>query len=213
MSASAAAPVAAEGEPTTTPARPRFELTPYAAYRFGGELESAADDTGATRDFDLRDSRAYGLILDIRTDAVNAQWEVLYARQATEIETQTTFAGGPLLQIDVDYLQFGGTYLFDDNSDSTIPFIALTAGIARLDPDVNGMEAETYLSGSIGGGVQLRANRRVGVRLEARAFGSLVDSDSDLFCLTGPEANVCALAVDGTALFQLEARAGVVFRF
>jgi len=40
-----------------------------------------------------------------------------------------------------------------------------------------------------------------------------VDSDSELFCLTGPEANVCALAVDGTALFQLEARAGVVFRF
>lgn len=203
----------AEDEPATPRIRPRFELTPYAAYRFGGELESAEDDAGATRDFALGDSRAYGLIFNIRTDAANAQWEVLYARQPTEIETQATFAGGPLLHIDVDYLQFGGTYLFDDKSDRTIPFIALTAGIARLDPGVAGMHAETYLSGSIGGGVQLRADRRVGVRLEARAFGSLVDSDSELFCLTGPEANVCALALDGTALFQLEARAGVVFRF
>ena len=209
----AAAPAAAQDGPAKPPARPRFELTPYAAYRFGGELESIADDTGATREFELAESRAYGLIFNIRTNAVNAQWEVLYARQPTEIETQATFARGPLLHVDVDYLQFGGTYLFDDNSDRTIPFIALTAGIARLDPGVTGMDAETYLSGSIGGGVQLRADRRVGVRLEARAFGSLVDSDSDLFCLTGPEANVCALAIDGTALFQLEARAGVVFRF
>lgn len=210
---SAAAAAAADEEPAAPWGQPRFELTPYAAYRFGGELESPENDAGATREFELSDSRAYGLIFNIRTAAANAQWEALYARQPTEIETQAAFVGGPLLQIDVDYLQFGGTYLFDDKSNRTIPFIALTAGIARLDPGVAGMDAETYLSGSIGGGVQLRADRRVGVRLEARAFGSLVDSDSDLFCLTGPEANVCALAADGTALFQLEARAGVVFRF
>lgn len=213
MAAAATSLAAADDERPGSPARSRFELTPYASYRFGGEFQSPAEDAAPTQVFELRDSRAYGLILDIRTDAVNTQWEVLYARQPTELETQPTFVGGPLLDIDVDYLQFGGTYLFDDKSDSTIPFIALTAGIARFDPGFAGMDAETYLSGSIGGGVQLRADRRVGVRLEARAFGSLVDNDSDLFCVAGPAANACALKVDGTALFQLEARAGVVFRF
>ena len=193
----------------------RFELTPYGAYRFGGEFESQPENEGdPVREFDLREGNAQGLMLDIRTNAGNTQWEVLYAHQATEIETQATFTGGPVLDLDVEYFQFGGTYLFDDKSDSTVPFVAMTAGVARFDPDLGGVEAESYFSGSLGGGVQLRANKRVGVRLEARAFATLVDDDSTLFCASGPAiGGACALSVNGTALFQFEARAGVVIRF
>jgi hypothetical protein len=197
---------------------PRYELTPYGAYRFGGEFEGEdTDDGDATNDgqnFELREGNATGLIFNIRTNSVNTQWEILYAHQDTQLETEATFtAGAPLLDLDVDYLQFGGTYLFDEASDSTVPFVAMTAGLARFEPENPGFEAENYFSGSLGGGVQLRADKPVGVRLEARVFGTFVDSDSTLFCRTGPDANFCALSVSGNVLVQFEARAGVVVRF
>lgn len=208
---------ATSGEaPASARGLPRFELTPYGAYRFGGDFNAPSDDDPATpepSDFKLHEGNALGLIFNIRASAVNTQWEILYAHQQTEVDTLPSFVGGPRLDIDVDYLQFGGTYLFDEQSRSTVPFIALTAGIAHLDPAIPGSEAETYWSGSIGGGVQLRADKRIGVRLEARAFATLVDSNSTLFCTTGPEANRCALSVSGTALFQFEGSAGVVIRF
>jgi hypothetical protein len=210
--ATAALPAAAQERPS------RFELTPYGAYRFGGEFEAEDTDDGDTsndgRDFELHEGNATGLILDIRTNSVNTQWEILYAHQDTQLETEATFtAGAPLLDLDVDYLQFGGTYLFDEASDSTVPFVAMTAGLARFEPEAPGLQAENYFSGSLGGGVQLRADKPIGVRLEARVFGTFVDSDSTLFCRTGPEANFCALSVSGSVLVQFEARAGLVVRF
>jgi hypothetical protein len=191
-------------------APPRFELTPYAAYRIGGEFEDAATADG----FDVREGNADGLVFNIRTDSVNAQWELLYAHQRSELQTRPTFAGAPTLAIDADYLQFGGTYLFDGTR--VRPFIALTAGLVRFEPGRSGIEAENYLSGSFGGGVHLRADRRIGVRLEGRVYGSLIDDDGDLFCVSGgllSPVSGCALAVDGDAFIQWEARAGVVFRF
>lgn len=206
----ATAPAAAQVAPF------RFELTPYAAYRIGGEFEPEAepkDDALQARPFELHDSNAEGFLLDIRTRDGNTQWEALYAQQSTELETQPAFVGGPTIDIDISHFQFGGTLLFDDGNAATAPFIALTAGIARFDPGLEAAGAENYFSWSLGGGVQLRAERRVGVRLEARVFGSLIDDDSALFCIASPAVNACALAVDGDMLYQLEARVGLVARF
>jgi len=202
--------VAAQGSPS------RFEITPNAAYRIGGEFEPQAEpkDLDANgRGFELHEGNAEGLILDIRTSAGDSQWEVLYAHQDTELETQPSFVGGPTLDIDVSHFQFGGTYLFEDSSDTIVPFIALTAGLARFEPELDGAEAENYFSWSFGGGVQLRAERRIGVRLEARVFGSLIDDDSALFCVSSPEVSSCAVVVEGDQLYQVEARVGVVVHF
>ena len=194
----------------------RFELTPYAGYRIGGEFEpqSASDDVDDDgHHFELHEGNAEGLILDILTREGNTQWEALYAHQSTELETQPSFVGGPTLDIDVSYFQFGGTYLFDENSDTTVPFIALTAGLTRFEPGLADIDAENYLSWSLGGGVQLRADRRIGVRLEARLFGSLIEDESALFCVSSPTVSGCALSVEGDVLHQFEARIGVVARF
>ena len=149
------------------------------------------------------------MIFNFPAKDVNTQWQALYAVQSTELETRPTFAPDSRLDIDVEYFQFGGTYLFD--CVEARPFVALTAGVAHF--DAKGAESETYFSGSIGAGVQLQKTKRVGVRLEARAFATLVDSDGALFCRTGPEANFCAISIEGTGLFQFEASAGVVLRF
>jgi hypothetical protein len=183
-----------------------FELTAYGAYRVGGEFE---DENGEDQ-FELDESDAYGLIFNFPAMNVDTQWQALWARQQTELETRPGFEADSRLRIDVDYFQFGGTYLFEGTE--TRPFIALTAGAAHFDPR-GGIDGETFFAGSIGGGVQMQKSKRVGVRLEARAFATLVDSDGSLFCRTGPQGNVCAIAIEGSALVQFEASAGVVFRF
>jgi hypothetical protein len=192
----------------------RFELTPYGAYRIGGELEPQAEPKdGQARGFELQERHAEGLILDIMTSAGNGQWELLYGHQSTELETQPSFVGGATLDLDVSHFQFGGAYLFDDDSETLVPFIALTAGVARFEPKLDEADAENYFSWSLGGGVHLRANRRVGVRLEARVLGSMIDDDSALFCVVSPTVNSCAVFVEGDQLYQFETRVGIVGRF
>jgi len=69
------------------------------------------------------------------------------------------------------------------------------------------------LSGSLGGGVQLRADKRVGVRLEGRLFATFLGHDADIFCHAGSVTDGCAIAVASSALIQWEAGAGLVYRF
>ena len=86
----------------------KFELTPFAGFATGGEFE----DTTSGASLELDDSSSFGLILDIRESA-NTQWEILYSLQPTEADTTGLPIGGAPLDIDVHYIQGGGTYLFE----------------------------------------------------------------------------------------------------
>jgi hypothetical protein len=186
---------------------PRFELTPYVGYRIGGEFEQ---QNGSAK-YELDEGNSAGLIFNIVARDVNTQWQVLYGQQRTSHKTPVTFDPSARLGIDVEYFQFGGTYLFD--GDDMRPFIALTAGVTHFGPTLAGVDSESFFSGSIGGGVQLLQTSRVGVRLEARVFTTFVSTDGAIFCHSGPNAGGCAISIHGTALYQFEASAGVVFRF
>ena len=82
-----------------------------------------------------------------------------------------------------------------------------------MSPDVRTLDSDTFFSGSLGVGLMVLPTNRVGVRLEARTHATLLRSDSDLFCESGPGGGLCAVAVNGDVLWQVEAFAGVVFRF
>jgi len=203
----AVAPAAAQEPPL------RYEITPYAAYRIGGEFEPQEAEPKAAGGFELHEGNAAGLVLDIRTSEGNSQWELLYAHQETELDTQPSFVGGPTLDLEVSHFQFGGTYLWHVESPGVAPFLSMTAGLARYEPRLDGADAENYFSWSLGGGVHLRADKRVGVRLEARAYSTIIDDDSSLFCVVSPAISSCAIAVEGDQLYQFEARVGIVARF
>ncbi len=210
-SATAQAMIAAVSVCLTTPAAAqdnpfKFEITPFTAYRIGGQF----DEKDGDGQFELNESDAQGIVLNIRANP-NGQWELLYARQDTEVDTQGLFATEPILDLDVEYFQFGGTYLFD--GDNTRPFIAFTLGLAHFDPQPAEFDSESYFSASFSGGLQLNASKRLGVRLEGRVFTTFVDSDSNIFCGSAGGAGTCLIQVDGTTITQWEARAGLVFRF
>jgi len=184
-----------------------IELTPFGAYRFGGTFEVIDTDTS----YELDDAPSYGLIVNFRHQA-NTQWEILYSREQTEAAFSDPLSGNSLVDVDIDVLQGGGTYQGD--GDTVRPYLALTVGGTHISTSAaGGSKSDTFWSGSIGIGLQIRPTERVGIRLEARAYGTLLDSNSDIFCQTGPNQNVCAVRIDGTLLSQFETLAGVVFRF
>ena len=185
-----------------------FEITPYGAYSFGGTFNDS--ETGAS--VALKNSTNAGLILNFRESA-NTQWEVLYSLQPAEADvTGLTTTTSPL-DIDVHYLQAGGTYQAD--GDRVRPYLAATVGAAHYDVKTEGFDSDTFFSFSIGTGLQLRPNDRLGLRLEARLFGTFLKSDSTLFCVSDPGGGTagCAFTVTGEILWQVQTMAGVVFRF
>ncbi|MDH4110663.1 MAG: porin family protein [Gammaproteobacteria bacterium] len=183
-----------------------FELTPYAGYRFGGTFE---DQDGGTA-VELDDHGDFGVILNIRESA-NTQWEVIYSRQDTSADLSELALADASIDTELHYFQAGGTYL--GAGERARPYLAATIGGTHISPGVTTYDSDTFWSFSIGAGLQLRPSERIGVRLEARAWGTLVDSDTSLFCASGPEGGICAIAIDGRVLWQMEAFAGLVFRF
>lgn len=185
-----------------------FELTPFGAFSIGGEFSDVDVETTAN----LEDSGSIGLIFDIRAEA-NTQWEFLYSMQDTSAMFSGTQVSAQDVDVDVHYLQAGGTYLGDGRV--ARPYLAATIGATHFDVNTPGFQDDTFFSFSIGTGLQIRPNERLGIRLEARLFGSLVQSDSDLFCVSNPGNGVagCAIVVSGDVLWQTQAIAGMVFRF
>lgn len=183
-----------------------FEITPLIAYRTGGSFDEK-DGPGRV---EINDSSAEGILFNITANP-NGQYELLYARQRTDADTSGFFNNDPTIDLDVEYIQFGGTYLFD--GDKARPFIALTVGLSLFDPDLTGTDSESFFSASFGGGVQLRPRERLGIRLGARVFTTFVDDDSAIFCTSVDGSGSCLIQVDARTLSQWEARAGLVFRF
>ncbi|MGB5164419.1 MAG: hypothetical protein WBN61_04120 [Woeseiaceae bacterium] len=184
----------------------KFEITPFAAYRTGGQF----DELDGSAEFELDESNAFGLLLNgsVRPDA---QWEFLYAKQDTQVDTQGLLVGDPVADLSVEYYQFGGTLLF--TGDKVRPFIALTLGMSRFDPEPAEFNAENFFSGSFGAGLQLMSTQRIGLRLEGRVYGTFVDDNSRIFCGSGPSGGGCLVEIEGSVVTQWEARAGVIVRF
>lgn len=184
----------------------RWELTPFAGYRFGGTF--AVDDSDAEYEFD--DAASAGIIFNLRQHE-NTQWELLYSRQRTDARLDGVTINDAVVDIDMHTVQLGGTY--QGPGEKVRPYLAATIGGTRIEASSRGRESDTFWSGSIGVGLNIRPSHRLGLRVEARAHGVLIDSSTELLCRTGPDLNICAIRIEGDMLGQVEAFAGIVVRF
>ena len=179
-----------------------FEFTPFVGYMAGGEFEDPTDDS----DRDLDADTDFGIIVDAA-----AEWwrhyEMLYLRQSTQVDGVEPF------DMDVQYLQFGGTVSYPDTeAKHVIPYIAMTVGAARFSPDQAGLDDETKFALTLGGGLRFPITRNFGVRLDLRAFGTLLDSDGDIFCVSSAGAT-CRIRVKSDFFLQYSANLGVTVGF
>lgn len=193
----------------------RVAVTPVIGYRMGGSFDGRNDDSGAnSAEIDLDDDSMVGFIVNAPFDTLAgdaySEWEFYVARQS--VGTDGAPAGvDPGLDLDITHYLLGGTYV--GGGENVRPFLAAGIGAAHLSPDAAGYDSDTVFGFGIGIGAQLFPASRIGGRIEGRMLGSVIDSDSAIFCASGPAGSGCAFRASGDMLLQWEVFGGVTVRF
>ncbi len=185
-----------------TAAEPLFRVVPHAGLRAGGSFE----ETGTGADRDLEEAGSLALALEL-AHGPGSWWQLWYSRQASEIVQP-----GGRLDVDVEVLHVGGTAPISEGSRIS-SFVSGGIGATRFSPGRSGFDDETRFSVSLGAGLELPLGERVALRLEARGYLTLMDSDSAIFCESGGADDFCAIVASGSSLLQFELLAGLAFGF
>jgi len=180
-----------------------FEVTPYVGYRFGGSFKLI--DTGTQADVNSHVS--YALALDLSTNEAT-QYELFYSRQST------TISGQSLAQSDmtVEYLHVGGTLLLE-NSQHFLPYLIGGVGATRFSPASPLGRNSTDFSASLGAGLRIPFNPHFSLRLEARGFATILNSNGAIFCRSDQSGGVCRIHERGSSFIQGDLLAGVAYTF
>lgn len=179
-----------------------FEVTPFIGHMGGGKFADPTDQS----DRDVEADTNWGLFLNLNADSQERQYELLYTQQSTTVE------GAVPIDMDIQYLQIGGIVNFTD-VERAIPYFGLTVGATQFSPDETGLDEETKLSFTVGGGVKVPITEHIGLRLDARAFVTVLDSDGDFFCVSGAAGATCRIAVKSDTFVQYTLGLGVVAAF
>lgn len=185
----------------------RFEVTPFAGYRFGGDFD--VDTGGTTRqNVDLDDHGSFALALDLRRDE-ESQYELFYSHQQTNLERDSPL--GPL-GLNVEYLHIGGT--LDVNQEMLLkPYVVGTLGLTRLSPEPGRASDNTRFSFSLGGGLRVPVSDHFSLRFEARGFLTFVNTNASFFCSSSSAGGFCSIHGSGSTFLQYELLAGAAFAF
>ena len=188
--------------PAAEPPGGSFQMTPLIGYRSGGSFQDEASGT----DLDLDSGGSYGLAVTFDHDA-NTQWELLYSHQDSELQLPQPFSGQRQFGLDVDYFSAGGTYLW--RNPRAQPFVSAGIGLTHMSPEDARYDSETRLMLQLAAGYRFILGKNVGLRIEARGYGTAVDSDTAFFCGNG----ACIVRVDTSGFTQLEINAGLSLGF
>jgi opacity protein-like surface antigen len=179
-----------------------FEITPFAGWMAGGSFE----DPSNGEDRDVEEDVGYGLFFNIVADVPERQYEFFYTKQSSAVE------GAVPIDMDFEYLHLGGTVAYPQSS-HVIPYFGMTVGAARFSPDAAGLDDETKLSFTVGGGMKFPITDHIGIRFDARAFITLLDSDSQIFCVSVPANASCLIQAKSDTFVQYMGSLGVSFGF
>jgi len=193
----------------STPSRAmEFEIAPFAGYRAGG----AFHDTSVDANRDIDENASFGIALNLRKDA-ETQWELTYSRQDTRIEPLAGATVPESLDLRVDYLQLGGTYFFSETDHQGFdPYVVGGLGITRFTPERTGLNDRIEPSINVGIGMRVPVSQRVALRLEGRAYVTVLETSGSIFCRSDSVNAGCTIHARARGLWQLEALFAVAFR-
>ena len=173
-----------------------YEITPYIGWRSSSSLEDA--ETGET--IDLKETDSFGIILSMKKNQ-DTNYDFLFSRQNTELKSSTVTES-----LRIDYYHLGGTIFYD--YDKLHPFVSGGLGATHISPANDAFSSETKFSLSVGGGLKFPLTQNVGLRLEARGYGTVVSSGGTIMCSGG-----CVAKFTGSLYMQFEALAGLSIAF
>jgi hypothetical protein len=183
-----------------------FDITPFVGYTWGGTIYSGQTNLfGQTAD--VASSANIGVNLAIPIQPNGMKVELMIDHQATNF---TTGNGGGLFDpthrlgdLDITYYHAGILVPFAQSYNIT-PYFIGSAGVAALDPRMNGVAVSTRFSASAGVGVKVPIQSHAGIRGEIRGFYTSLPNDTT--------CTLCNYTYNRD-LFQGQANLGVYFKF
>jgi len=177
-----------------------YAITPLLGWRTSSSLE----DSNTGDSIDLKETGSFGIILSMKQKR-DSNYDFLFSRQDTELQSSSSTGSPTALRF--DYYHLGGTVFYDH--DDLHPFISGGLGATHISPANDNFSSETKFSLSIGGGLKFPLSQNTGLRLEARGYGTVVDSDGSILCANG----ACVAKFTGSLFMQFEAFAGLTVAF
>lgn len=188
-----------------TPSIDAFELTPFIGYRWGGTI--FADQTFVfDQDVDVAPSANFGVDFGVPLGDSGMKLELMANRQSSELETGSGLfdPNQGVADIDVTYLHAGLQLPFARSRNAT-PYVVVSAGLANLDPQLQGISAENRFSASAGVGVKVPMSRNLSFRFEGRGYYTSLQDNSD-------DCRICDYYYNQD-FYQGEVNAGLTFSF
>jgi len=179
------------------------DFIPLSGYRLSGDFEDTI--TGNTVSVD--ESNSAGFIINI-DDKPGSAYEFLYSKQSSKLKSGISVPSNEQLDMDIEYFHMGGILLKPINP-HTHSFFGAGIGITHFSPGPSGFSSESELSFSLTGGYKYTLSKYFGLRLDLRAYGTLVDSNTAIFCGDGS----CSIRFRSDLFTQFEANAGLIIRF
>lgn len=176
------------------------EITPILGYRTGGDFY----DLNNSVTLELDESGTQGVIVDIDYGK-SQQISLLYSRQETNLLSSDPIIIPPISSVNIEYLHFGGNKIWIDNKLRN--FMGATIGATHF--SAAGQNSTTRFSFSLAGGSKYFITKNIALMVGLRGYATLFNSASSLFCGN----NGCLIRVAGQSMLQVEAMAGVTFRF
>jgi hypothetical protein len=183
----------------------QFEITPYIGYQSGGEFAiEGTDEEG-----NVPSHVSYALALNIRAES-EGQYQIFYSRQPTHVDANSELPSG--VDIDIDYLHFGGTLRLDPES-VLQPYIVGTVGVTLMSPDIPTAHNNQVFSIGFGAGLRIPVRPQFNILMEARGFVSFLPAGGALFCSSGQTGTGCRVHGSGSTFTQYALMVGAAFKF
>jgi hypothetical protein len=190
---------------------PRFEVTPWGGYRFGGSFDYDEAEAGQGS-LEVRDASSFGVDLGLYRDAVSF-YELLYASQTARMDSGGVTAED--LRLRTEYYQLGGTLLFPQPN-NLVAWLSMTAGVTRFAPSgtLQGepLGPESDFSMSLGGGLRVPLNQHLAIVGGVRGYVTFIDPSSRIFCVSAGGAT-CVFQLSGSTYLQFEGLLGLAVTF
>lgn len=186
-----------------TPRESSFELTPFIGWRWGGTI-FASQTFLFDEDVDVEPGPTLGASFGIPLGDTGMKLQLMANRQSSELQTGSGLfePDDEVADIDVTYLH-GGLQIPFARSRNASPYFVVSAGLANLDPQINGVSAEQRFSASAGLGVKVPMSRALSFRFEGRGYYTSLEED---------DCQICEYFYNED-FYQGEVNAGLVFSF
>jgi outer membrane protein W len=194
-------------------AQSRFVVTPHVGYRTVGTL---GGDIAELTDFKVQDGLAYGLAIGYRVSPMFTI-EAMWSRSDSSITALSGASEVELTKIATDQWHANFLYYFGGDEGKACPYLLFALGATVLNPKPLEFEgqnidpsSESRFTGALGGGIQVNASEKVGLRAQVKYCPTYINSSNEIWVDWWGYAWVVPVS---NYMNQWEFTAGLTFRF